>query len=88
MFPRASRESIGMIISCMGGDTILSMVSPALLLGAIGKLLLGGALLAAILTVVIEVRHGVGVLKSLIGVVVVGFFTFAFTWIPRCCLAC
>jgi hypothetical protein len=82
VFTRASRETLTMIVGCIAGSAILYLWSPGLLLSSYGYLVFGGALLGAILTLLVEFRRGISPAKSLIGIVIVVLFAVAFTYGP------
>lgn len=80
MATKASRSSMGMFVSCIGATALLLGVVPPLLFGPIGLLLIGGAVLSAILTVVIDLRYGASAQRSLLGVLIVGAITFGLVY--------
>ncbi|RRR76732.1 MAG: hypothetical protein EI684_02455 [Candidatus Viridilinea halotolerans] len=74
---RTTNEFLGMIISCIGAYAMLFGLLPALANGALGLLLLGGALLGAVLHVVLGPRQGKTVIRALIEALIVSSVTFA-----------
>ena len=82
MVTRQSREAMGMFISCVGIIALLAGLMPKLLSGAIGLMLIVGAVVGAVLTVVLDMRFGGSARKSLLGVLAVGVITFGLVYGP------
>lgn len=55
---------------------MLSAILPQLLNGMIGITLIGGVLLSAVLLIVSDIVAGRNALRSIIGLIVIGSFTF------------
>ena len=82
MITRQSRQAMGMFILCVGIIALLAGLMPKLLTGAVGLILLVGAIVSAVLTVVLDMRFGGSPKKSLFGVLVVGVITFGLVYGP------
>lgn len=76
MITRQSREALGMFISCVGIIALLAGLFPKLLTGTLGLVLVAGAAISAILTVVLDMQAGSSLKKSLLGILIVGIFAF------------
>ena len=72
---RQSRESMMMFLSCVGITALLCGLVPGVL-RSWGLALIGGAVLSAIWTVVVDALAGVNPMRSLIGVLLLGAIVF------------
>jgi hypothetical protein len=77
MATKHSREAAGTVFSCMGAYGMLWSMLPNMVQGYLGAVLLLGALLMALLTIAVDLRHRGRLLYSIIGVLFVAGFGFA-----------
>ncbi len=73
-------ESMGMFVSCIGGAAFLYSFLPGLLSGVLAWVLAGGVVLSAAAAIWENKRRGVGVLRTLIGVVLIGAMTWGLVY--------
>jgi hypothetical protein len=74
---RAAQEATGGSLSLIGAYAMLLGISPALVSGALGMLLIGGAGVLGLLAVLVMVRAGKGFLAALLQVLLLGIVMFA-----------
>lgn len=71
-----TNEILGMVVSCIGGYAILFGISPTIANGTIGLFLIGGAILSSILYIIIGLRNGRQVFRSIIELLIVSLIAF------------
>ena len=67
---------MGLFIGCVGSIALLMGLSLKIVIGPLGAVLAIGALVSALLVVIVDVRYGAGLQRSLLGVLIVGVLSF------------
>lgn len=76
MLARSSKESLGLVAMSVSTAGFLAWISPQLLEGGLGLLLLLSGLVGALLTIFVNIRDGSSVIGSMIAITIVGALGF------------